>query len=46
MSTYTIILLLLMAVLIMPDRLESRFTKEKMTEMGNHLDSSSTMKMR
>lgn len=40
MVTYTIILLLLLAVTIMPINLENRFTQEELTEMGIHPDPS------
>ena len=42
MATYTIILLLLLAVTIMPMNLENRFTRDELTEMGIRLDQSST----
>ena len=46
MATYTIILLLLLAVAIMPVSLENHFTQEELSEMGIHLDFSSKMESR
>jgi len=46
MATYTIILLLLLAVAIMPVSLENHFTQEELSEMGIHLDISSTTEPR
>ena len=46
MTTYTIILLLLLAAAIMPMNLENRFTRDELTEMGIRLDPSSTVETR
>jgi hypothetical protein len=46
MVTYTIILLLLLAVTIMPMNLENRFTQDELAEMGIRLDSSSITEAR
>jgi hypothetical protein len=46
MVTYTIILLLLLAVTVMPVSLENRYTQEELAEMGIRLDSSSTVETR
>jgi len=46
MATYTIILLLLLVVAIMPVSLENHFTQEELSEMGIYLDFSSTTKPR
>ena len=46
MATYTIILLLLLAVTIMPMNLENRFTRDELTEMGIRLDQASTTETR
>jgi hypothetical protein len=45
MATFTIILFLLLAIAIMPVRLENRFTQEELAEMGIYLDSSSSVEM-
>lgn len=46
MATYTIILLLLLAVTIMPMNLENRFTQDELAEMGIRLNPSATAKAR
>jgi hypothetical protein len=46
MVTYTIVLLLLLAVTIMPVSLENRYTQEELAEMGIRLDPSSITEMR
>lgn len=46
MVTYTIILLLLLAVTIMPINLENRFTQDELTDMGIHLDPTSITEAR
>ena len=37
MATYTIILLLLLGIAIMPTTVEDRFTRDELSEMGIHL---------
>ena len=39
MATYTIILLLLLGIAIMPATIEDRYTRDELAEMGIHLDS-------
>jgi len=46
MATYTIILLLLLGVAIMPTTIEDRFTRDELAEMGIHLDPVSMMESR
>jgi len=41
MATYAIILFLLLAVIIMPSRLESTYTRDELADMGIQLDSTS-----
>jgi hypothetical protein len=46
MATYTIILLLLLAIAIMPTTIEDRFTRDELAEMGIHLGSASIVETR
>jgi hypothetical protein len=46
MVTYTIILLLLLAVAVMPMSIETRFTQDELAAMGIHLDPSSIVETR
>jgi hypothetical protein len=46
MATYTIILLLLLGIAIMPTTVEDHFTQDELAEMGIHLDPASSMETR
>jgi hypothetical protein len=46
MATYTIILLLLLGIAIMPTTIEDHFTQDELAEMGIHLDPASIVETR
>ena len=46
MTTFTIILLILLAAAIMPTNIENHFTRDELADMGIHVDPFSPTKIR